>query len=180
MPRRPRPQIPGGVYHVTQHSTDHETLFLELSDRVDFEHLLLRTATRYDWEIHDYCQLSNHFHLLITTRDANIALGMQYLNARYVQAFNARHGRRGTLVHGRYYSGLVETESHFLVVRGYLALNPVEAGICRDPGDWPWGGFGGAGKIVPAPDERLRRFVSDYRARREQLFALALRDMAGL
>ncbi len=180
MPRRPRLQVPGGVYHVTQRATDQETLFVELLDRVGFDHLLVRTAARYDWEIHDYCQLSNHFHLLLTTRQPNIARGMQYLNARHVQTFNDRHGRRGALVQGRYYSGLVETESHFLIARAYLALNPVVAGLCREPGDWLWGGFGGAGKIVQAPDERLRRFVADYRARREHLAALALRDVSGL
>ncbi len=135
---------------------------------------------RYGWDVHDYCQLSNHFHLLVTTRQPNIARGMQHLNARYVQAFNARHGRRGALVQGRYYSGLVETEEHFLVVRAYLALNPIEAGLCREPEDWPWGGYGGRGKIVPSPDERLRRFVADYRARREYLAVLALRDVSGL
>ncbi len=180
MPRRPRLQIPGGVYHVTQRATDKETLFVELSDRVGFDNLLVRTAARYDWEIHDYCQLSNHFHLLLTTRCPNIAQGMQYLNGRYVQTFNDRHSRRGTLVQGRYYAGLVESDAHFLIVRAYLALNPVGAGLCREPGDWRWSGFGGAGRIVPEPDARLKRFVADYRARRKRLEALALRDMAGL
>jgi len=75
---------------------------------------------------------------------------------------------------------LVETESHFLVARAYLALNPVEAGFCVEPGDWPWSGFGGAGKIVPVPDERLRRFVRDHRTRREHLAAMAFRDASGL
>lgn len=180
MPRRPRLQIPGGLYHVTQRSTDQELLFLEPLDRVAFDHLLVRTVTRYGWEIHDYCQLSNHFHLLITTREPNLARGMQYLNARYVQTFNDRHVRRGTLVQGRYYSGLVASEEHFLIVRAYLALNPVEAGLCREPSGWRWGGFGGRGKIVPQPDERLRRFVADYRTRREHAAALALRDVSGL
>ncbi|MBA3244320.1 MAG: hypothetical protein H0T61_04000 [Actinobacteria bacterium] len=68
---------------------------------------------------------------------------------------------------------MVETESHFLVARAYLVLNPVEAGFCVEPGDWPWSGFGGAGKIVPAPDERLRQFVSHYLLRRKRLAALA-------
>jgi putative transposase len=180
MARRPRLQIPGGVYHVTQRATDQETLFHELLDRVGFDHLLLRAAARYDWEIHDYCQLSNHFHVLLTTREPNIALGMQYLNSRYVQTFNDRHSRRGTLVQGRYYSGLVESEQHFLIARAYLALNPVDAGLCREPADWAWSGFGGKGKIVPPPDARLRRFVADYRARREHRAALALRDLSGL
>lgn len=180
MARGPRLQIPGGVYHVTQRATDDEILFAEALDRVGFDHLLVRTAKRCAWEIHDYCQLTNHFHLLLLTREPNLAQGMQYLNARHVEAFNDRHDRRGTLVQGRYYSGLVETEEHYLQARAYLAWNAVDAGLCQWPDEWLWGGFGGKGKIVPAPDARLRRFVAGYGARRRRIVTLALRDTSGV
>jgi REP element-mobilizing transposase RayT len=180
MPRRPRVQLAGGVYHVTQRATDRELLFLDDVDRVGFLHLLARTVLRYRWELHDYCLMSNHFHLLVRTLEPSIARGMQYLNARHVEAFNSAHGRRGTLVQGRYYGGLVESDEHFLQVRGYLALNPVDAGLCREPEEWPWGAYGAAGQLCPPRDMRLERFVADYRNRRRRLAAMALRDTAGL
>jgi putative transposase len=179
MPRPPRIQVAGGVYHVTQRATGRELLFLDDDDRRAFLLLLRRTLERYRWELHDYCLMSNHFHLLVTTCEPTIALGMQHLNSRHVAAFNQMHGRRGTLVQGRYYSGMVESDEHFLQVRGYLALNPVDAGLCGDAAEWPWSGFGGRG-LIPPPDARLTGFVRAYRYRREQLAAVALRDMPGL
>jgi len=174
MPRKPRLQIAGGIYHVTQRATGHDLLFTDSPDRNRFERLLIRTARRYAWELHDYSQLTNHFHLLFLTRQPNIARGMQYLNARHAESFNLRHGRRGTLVQGRYYAGLIETEEHHLVARAYLALNAVDAGLCDEPDEWPWCGFGGRGRLVPEPDERLRRFGVDYRARRRRIAAMTL------
>jgi REP-associated tyrosine transposase len=180
VPRPLRLQIPGGLYHVTQRATDSETLFVDVFDRAAFDHLLLRTAQRFDWEIHDHCQLTNHFHLLFMTREPNIAQGMQYLNGRYVQAFSARHRRRGTLVQGRYYSGLIQDEAHYVQARAYLALNPVDAGLCDEPAAWRWSGFGAGGKIVPPPDAMLRRLVVDVQARRRALATMAFRDTSGL
>lgn len=165
---------------MTQRATDRELLFADRLDLVGFGHLLRRTAKRHAWVIHDYCLMSNHFHLLIRTPEPSLARGMQYLNARHVSAFNTTHGRRGTLVQGRYYSGLVETDEHFLQVRGYLALNPVGAGLCREPEDWPWSGYGAGGAISPRPDPQLERFVAAYRHRLERLAAMALRDASGL
>lgn len=178
MPRAPRLQISGGVYHVTQRATGHELLFMDRIDRQRFDRLLLRAARRFSWDLHDYCQMTNHFHLLLLTREPNIARGMQYLIARHVESFNRRHDRRGTLVQGRYYSGLIETEEHHLVTRAYLALNAVDANLCDEPDDWPWCGFGGRGRVVPEPDERLRRFVADYRARRRRIAVMSFRDMS--
>lgn len=169
MPRKPRLQIPGGIYHVTQRATGHEVLFVDRLDRLRFDCTLLLTAERHVWEIHDYCQMTTHFHLLVLTREPTLARGMQYLNARHVESFNRRHCRRGALVQGRYHDALVETDEHHLLVRAYLAWNPVDAGLCREPEAWRWGGFGGDGRTTPAPDRLLRRFVVDYGRRRRAL-----------
>jgi REP element-mobilizing transposase RayT len=151
-------------------------LFVDAIDRVRFDRLILKTARRYDWRVDDYCQMTNHFHLLVVTRSPTIARGMQYLNSRHVESFNRRHSRAGTLVQGRYFARLVGTDVDHLNVRAYIAWNPVDAGLCDDPEEWPWGGFGGGGRIVPAPDSILRRFVVDYGRRRRRLAAWALQD----
>lgn len=178
MPRRPRIEVPGGISHVNQRATDDQILFADAADHERFERLLVQTARRYEWEIRDYCELTNHFHLLVLTREPTLARGMQYLNARYVEAFNRRYDRRGALVQGRYYSRLVQTDEQYLTTRAYIAFNPVEAGLCRQPDEWPWSGFGGRGRIVPAPNRRLREFVAHYGAHRRLLAAMARRDMS--
>jgi hypothetical protein len=62
---------------------------------------------------------------------------MQWLNGTYAQQFNRRHGRWGHLCGARYSCGAVESERHMLRAFRYIALNPVSAGLCHHPRDWP-------------------------------------------
>lgn len=149
------------MYHVTQHATGEEVLFRDAFDRFLFEGLLGRTVKRYDWELHAYCQLDNHYHLLLKLRDLTLAIGMQFLNSRYVQGFNERHERRGTLVRGRYTSTLVETERHYVSCLGYIAMNPVGAGLCRRPEEWEWSSYGGGGTLTRAPAGSARALLGE-------------------
>jgi REP element-mobilizing transposase RayT len=157
--RELRVEVVRSVYHLTQHATGDEMLFVDLFDRFLFDGLLGITVKRYDWDLHAYCQVGNHYHLLVQLRKLTLALGMQFLNGRYVQAFNQRHGRRGTLVRGRYTSTVVETEAHYQSCVAYIAMNPVGAGLCRRPEEWEWGSFAGRGTLARRPDEILRQFV---------------------
>jgi hypothetical protein len=77
---------------------------------------------------------------------------MQYLNARYAEWFNWRHGYRGHLFQGRFWSELVDTERYLAEVARYIALNPLRAGLCRDPLDWPWSSYAATIGLGPAPD----------------------------
>ena len=82
---------------------------------------------------------------------------MCFLFGEYVEAYNARHARRGALVQGRYKALLVETEEHYLACLSYLALNPVGAGLCDRPEDWPWSSYAAGGLLAPRVEELLRR-----------------------
>jgi REP element-mobilizing transposase RayT len=130
---------------------------------------MLRTAGRYRFEVIDYCLMSNHFHVFVLLRTPNLSAAMQYLSARYVERFNRRHDRNGHLVQAPYHAEPVLSEGHYLEVRRYFAMNPVKARICSRPEDWPWGGYGGRGRVVPEPDGVVRRMVEqamDERNRR--------------
>lgn len=85
-----------------------------------------------------YCLLDNHVHLLIETPEANLGAGMQHLHGLYGQTFNARHGRSGHVFQGRYGAVRVTSDEHLWTVVAYIAHNPVEAGLCKDPNQWPW------------------------------------------
>jgi len=149
--------VRNGISHVTQRATDHEIFFIDALDRRTFNRLLEYTVKRYRWRLHAYCQLTNHVHLLVQTPEPTLSRGMQYLFGEYVEEFNARHGRRGALVQGRFKAVLVETEEHYLECLRYLASNPVAAGLCGRPEDWPWSSYGGDGRLAPRPDQLLRR-----------------------
>ena len=151
--------VRNGVYHVTQRATDHEILFVDSVDRQEFDRLLDLAGRRARWQLHAYCQLTNHVHLLVQTPEPTLARGMQFLLSTYVQEFNLRHGRRGALVQGRYKAKLVETDAHYLSCLNYFALNPVAAGLCDHPDKWPWSSYAGDGRVAPTVEALLRRGV---------------------
>ncbi len=84
------------------------------------------------------CLMSNHYHLLIETPDANLSKGMHQLNGIYTQTCNRTHNRMGHVFRGRYKAILVEKDSYLLELARYLVLNPVRAGMVRSAKDWPW------------------------------------------
>jgi putative transposase len=88
-----------------------------------------------------YCLMPNHYHLVLETPSEDLSTGMQWLNGRYAQDFNHRHGFDGHLFQGRFYSGQVEGDGHLLELCRYLAWNPVDGGLCRRPQDWRWGSY---------------------------------------
>ena len=93
------------------------------------------------WQLHAWVLMTNHYHLLLETPDANLARGMRQLNGTYSQAFNRRHDRVGHLFQGRYKSILVERESHLLELVRYVVLNPVRAGMVRSPAEYRWSSY---------------------------------------
>ena len=156
MPRPKRHHVANGVWHVTQRATDTEVFFLSPVDFLAFCSLLGIAVRRAHWTLHGYCLMTNHVHLLIQTPEPTLAAGMQFLFSTYVEEFNARHGRRGTLVQGRYKATLVETDKHFVACLAYFANNPVAAGLCDRPEDWPWSSYSGDGTLAPRLESLLR------------------------
>jgi putative transposase len=142
VPRPLRLNVAGGLYHVTAHSNVGRTAFLDNDERAQFLAFLALGVTRCGWSCRSYCLLSTHYHLLLSTPEPNLSLGMQYLNGRYGQWANWNRSERGHVLEGRFKSVLVETESHALEVHRYIALNPVRAGLVDDPEEWPWSSLG--------------------------------------
>lgn len=96
-------------------------------------------ARKQQVAVHAYVLMSNHFHLLATPETAEgIPQMMQAVGRRYVRNYNLRQGRTGTLWEGRYKSNLIQAERYLLACMVYMDLNPVRAGMCADPADYPW------------------------------------------
>lgn len=148
-----------GYYHVTQRGVAREIVYLDDDDRELFLGLLKRTLRRYAWTLHAYCLMSNHLHLVVQLREPTLARGMQYLTGIYGRRFNERHDRRGHLFQDRYRSALVESEEHFVRALRYVALNPVQAGLCERPEDWRWSSQSPFGDRALAPPPATRRLT---------------------
>ena len=157
MTRPLRVHVRNGIWHITQRATDQEVFFRDSLDFRCFSDLLELAVKRARWRLHGYCLMSNHVHLLIQTPLPTLPSGMCFLFGEYVEAFNARHGRRGALVQGRYKATLVESEDHYLACLRYFAMNPVGAGLCERPEDWPWSSYAGDGRLAPRVEELLRQ-----------------------
>jgi putative transposase len=138
MPRPHRNEVEGGVHHVFARGNDRRDIYLDDLDRRVYLAMLGRVTRRQRWRCLAYCLMPNHVHLLVETPEANLGAGMQRLHGDYAQTFNERHGRVGHVFQGRYGSVLVTTDEQLWHVAAYIALNPVSAGLCRRPEEWPW------------------------------------------
>jgi REP-associated tyrosine transposase len=150
MPRSRRPEVAGGIHHVTARGNGRRIVFRDDADRIVFLRFVREVVGRCDWSCLTYCLMDNHFHLLVMTNEPTLAVGMQRLNGRYAQHFNARHGQSGHLWQGRYHSELIEREPHLLEAFRYIALNPVRSGLCKSPEAWPWSAHRAVAGLEPA------------------------------
>ncbi len=85
--------------------------------------------------------MSNHYHLLIETPDANLSKAMHDLNASYANWYRSKYNLIGSIFQGRYKAILVEKDEYILVLSAYIHLNPVRAGIVKDPEAYLWSSF---------------------------------------
>jgi len=138
MARPLRLLVADGHYHVTARSWDRSPLYRGDADRLQFLGQLKHAVGRFDWRCLAYCLMDNHFHLVLRTPLANLPRGMQRLNSGYAQWFNRQRERKGPVFEDRYHAELIQRDAHLLEVYRYVALNPVRAGVCRDPCEYRW------------------------------------------
>ena len=150
MARPLRIEFEGAVYHVTSRGNARQDIFLDDKDREQFLKDLARVVDRFGWKCHAYCLMSNHYHLLVETAEANLSRGMQLLNGVLSQRFNRRHKRVGHVLQGRFKGILVEKESYLLELARYIVLNPVRAGAVAHPREYRWSSYSATlGRIEP-------------------------------
>ena len=85
--------------------------------------------------------MTNHYHVVVETPEANLSEGMRQLNGVFTQITNRRHGLVGHLFQGRFKGILVELDAYLLELARYVELNPVRAGMVLEPGDWTWSSY---------------------------------------
>src|SRR5512137_2363739 len=129
MPRKIRVQYPGAIYHLMSRGDRREDIFLDDIDRQDFLKTLAETCQKTGFEVHAYCLMRNHFHLVVETPDANLVAGMRWLLSAYTIRFNHRHQFTGHVFSGRYKALLVEGSGsgYLKSVCDYVHLDPVRA-----------------------------------------------------
>lgn len=151
MSRPLRLELAGGLYHITSRGDGREDIYLSEGDRLAWLDVFGLVCKRCNWVCHAWCQMTNHYHILIETPETNLAQGMRQLNGVYTQRFNRVHGRVGHVFQGRYKAILVERDSYLLELARYVVLNPLRAGMVKRLETWPWSSYLATCGQAPAP-----------------------------
>ena len=141
MARPLRLEFPGAIYHITSRGDRQEAIYEDDADRHQWLDILSRVCERYNWRVHAYCLMDNHYHIVLETADGNLSKGMRQLNGVYTQYFNRQHNRVGHVYQGRYKAILVEKDSYLLELSRYVVLNPVRAGMTKTVEEWLWSSY---------------------------------------
>jgi putative transposase len=131
-----------GVYHLATRSSTPDFLFRDAADRLNLIGQLERITLDTDWTCVAACLMGTHYHLLVDAAENVLPDAMKRINWAYAVNHNQRHERRGHRVGSRYLSVAIRDEDHLLGCYRYIAWNPVEAGLCPNPEDWPWSSHG--------------------------------------
>jgi putative transposase len=147
MPRELRIEYPGAMYHVLNRGDQREDIFLDDEDRQKFLATLEQACLKTEWQLHAYCLMRNHFHLVIETPSANLVSGMHWLSGVYTKRFNIRHKLCGHVLAGRYKALVVDGSGngYLRTVCDYVHLNPVRANLlaANQPLEaFPWSSYG--------------------------------------
>jgi REP element-mobilizing transposase RayT len=131
MARKVRVEFEGAIYHVMCRGDRRENIFEDDADRARFLETLAEACQRTGWRIHAYVLMSNHYHWLLETPQANLVAGMRWFQSCFTVRYNVRHRKAGHLFQGRYKAVLVDAEAgeYFAAAADYIHLNPARAGL---------------------------------------------------
>jgi REP element-mobilizing transposase RayT len=138
MARRLRLHVPWGFYHVTLRGNHRCPIFFSESDRDLFEQILAGSLERWSARLHAYCWMTNHVHMLIQVSDAPLGRIILRTASAYARRVQFRLATTGHLFERRFHAVLVDTDAYLLTLLCYIHLNPVRAGLVREPGLYPW------------------------------------------
>ena len=141
MPRLPRYLLPAkGIYHVTSRGVAKSLIARDDDDRRYFLVLLAREVRREGWDCRAFCLMPNHYHLILETTIQSLSRGLHRLNGDLAMSFNERYKRWGHLFGDRFVAFSIRDHEHLHNAVEYVLYNPVRAGLCMQPDDWPWSG----------------------------------------
>src|SRR5664279_921923 len=122
MARKLRVEYAGAIYHVMNRGDRREPIFKDDRDRRLFLETLGQACRKTDWQVHAWCLMPNHFHLVA---------GMKWFLGTYTGRFNRRHHLSGHLFSGRYKALIVDGSGngYLKTVCDYVHLNPARAGL---------------------------------------------------
>lgn len=145
MPRPQRICMPDLTYHVYSRCIERRSIMKDHHLKELLVRIMDRTADRYRFKLISYQIMDNHFHFIIKTVKGGESISriMQYLKARFAEAYNKRTGRTGPFWNERFKDRIVERSedptTYMLVLLWYMAFNPVRKRIVKNPRHYKYG-----------------------------------------
>ncbi len=137
MARQPRIET-SGFHHIYNRGVERRIVFTTAEDKDKFLEIVCEVSMHYDFAIHEYVIMDNHYHLLLENKRENLSHGMRQINATYAQYFNKKYKRVGHLWQDRYKSWYVFDEAYLFTLFKYLEFNPIKAKITEKAGEFKY------------------------------------------
>jgi REP element-mobilizing transposase RayT len=137
MPRRPRIEF-AGFHHIINRGVNKSDIYMCDADYEMFLMMVCKGCKNYRVIVHDYCLMSNHYHLLVECELENLSLFVKHINSNYAMYVNKKYKRSGHLWQGRFYSRYINSDTYFYILVKYIEHNPVEAGMVNRVGEYPY------------------------------------------
>jgi REP element-mobilizing transposase RayT len=175
VPRRPRVEVEGGVYHVYNRIASGEPVFTDRSVALDFVERVRLVKQRDGWTVFGWCLMANHYHLALRTSTVPLCESLHWLQGRFSREFNKQRNRSGGLWHSRYHAKLIDEQRYLAQLVLYIHLNPVRAGVVDHPADYRYSGhpeiLRPASARLMDVDQALLCFADTHRSARHAYLA---------
>jgi|SRR3989344_699114 len=159
MPRDSRPDYPQQYYHIFNRGFDRKSIYIGAADYLRFLEKLEESRKKFDWIIYSYCLLPNHYHLQIQSGADSISTIIHWLQTSHAVYFNRNHKHFSPVFTGRFKSIIIQKELYHLYLSKYIHLNPVKAGLVKNPQEYPYSSYS---EIVNEPKHAYK--IIDQRA----------------
>jgi len=173
MSRPLRIEYENAFYHVMNRGRGRENIFLSDDDFKYFLYCIEQTSLRFNIEVHSYCLMTNHYHLLIKTPDTNLGRAMKHINGLYTQYFNRTHNTDGALFRGRYKAVLVDADNYLLHVSRYIHRNPIETSnpLVEELVKYKWSSYSAFIRRGVTPKWLVRDFIFSLQGKKRKYAA---------
>ena len=180
--RVPRNEEPGAIHHAVAQGNGRRRIVFDDRDRTSFELRYGRIRRQLGWIAHASCLMDTHHHGVVETAEPNLGIGMGQLQGGHAHWLNERYGSEGHVFRHRYWSRRIYDGAGLFRACLYVVLNPVAAGLCTHPRDWPWCSYrvtaeGDPGAYGPG-EQRLLEIFGDTPREARRAYAKLVGELA--
>ncbi len=127
-----------GFHHILNRGVNRQVIFNSSKDKDRFLEIVCDVALHYDFKIHSYVLMNNHYHILLENKRENLSHGMRQINSTYAIYYNKKYKRTGHLWQDRFKSWYVFDENYLFTLFKYFEYNPISANLSTKAGEYPY------------------------------------------